>query len=204
MAKRKCSVANCDQDHEARGYCKKHYRANFPVEKCSVHGCENRKHSRGLCSTHSSRLYKRGSINADPLIESHGMNRTTEYNVWNGMRARCHNKNEACYPRYGGRGITVCEEWKNSFSSFFKDMGRAPAGCQIDRIDNEKGYSKENCRWVSPQENAQNRRSNKLSIDDVKMIRASSMSIYELAEQLQVNYSVVWNALRGRTWRNIT
>lgn len=81
------------------------------------------------------------------------------YNVWKGMKARCYNKNHRKYPRYGGRGITVCEEWINDFESFAywgMDNGYKK-GLQIDRIDNNSGYSKDNCRFVTQTENQRNK-----------------------------------------------
>lgn len=73
------------------------------------------------------------------------------------MINRCENKKHIRYHQYGGRGITVCDEWK-SFKKFVKDMGEKPVGMSLDRINNNKGYFKKNCRWATPKEQNMNRR----------------------------------------------
>ena len=81
------------------------------------------------------------------------------YGIWRGMISRCTNPNHKSYSDYGGRGISVCDRWVNSVDNFISDMGFRPSDKhQIDREDNDKGYSLENCRWVTATENARNKR----------------------------------------------
>lgn len=78
------------------------------------------------------------------------------YGVWQAMRDRCSNPNRKDYYRYGGRGISVCERWARSFEAFLEDMGEPPAGLTLDRIDNDAGYFKENCKWATRKEQVLN------------------------------------------------
>lgn len=96
----------------------------------------------------------------------HTKNRETTiiYRIWADMIQRCINPNSKNYLRYGGRGITVCRRWEDSFENFLEDMGEAPRGLQLDRINNDKGYCKENCRWATRKEQARNTRTNRLII----------------------------------------
>lgn len=91
--------------------------------------------------------------------QTHGMHKSSEYGSWDAMKGRCTNKNKSDYSYYGGRGITVCEKWMNSFEAFYEDMGPKPSKKHsIDRIDNDRNYEPGNCKWSTPEEQARNRR----------------------------------------------
>lgn len=99
----------------------------------------------------------------------HGQRRTKEYDVWCAMIARCNNKNNKAYFRYGEAGIDVSERWKNSFESFLEDMGPRPGNeYSLDRIDGTKGYSKENCRWATNSLQGYNQKLRKTNKSGVK------------------------------------
>lgn len=95
-------------------------------------------------------------------MTTHGKTGTRAYIIWKHIRQRCHNPKDAAFKDYGGRGITVCDRWRESFENFLADMGECPLGLEIDRIKNDKGYEPGNCKWSTKTENCRNRRSNRL------------------------------------------
>lgn len=156
---------------------------------CLISGCNNKYSAKGYCKKHYKRWWKYG----DPLYtkrERHGMQNTAEYISWYCMKNRCYNKNYIGYHRYGGRGITICDRWMKSFTAFLKDMGQRPfLKAQIDRIDNNKGYYKENCRWATPAQNSQNGSLIKLSIEIARNIRR----IYKTSGLSQKEIGLIYN-----------
>jgi hypothetical protein len=93
----------------------------------------------------------------------HGESKTRLYKLWTGMMQRCFNRKSPLFKRYGGRGISVCKKWW-SFPKFLADMGERPDGMSLDRIKNNRGYSKLNCRWATKLQQTNNTRSNRFII----------------------------------------
>lgn len=114
------------------------------------------------------------------------------YRIWSGMIDRCENANTPCFVNYGGRGISVCARWRESFKNFLADMGERPAGMSIDRIDNDGNYEPDNCRWASKTEQGRNKRSNRLV-----EFGGQRLTVPEWAEKL----SVPQYRLYGRLYR---
>jgi hypothetical protein len=87
-----------------------------------------------------------------------GRGQASIYKIWANIKQRCTNVDNPRYKDYGGRGITMCERWLNSFEEFYADVGDRPDGLTLDRIDNDKGYEPNNVRWVSRADNNRNSR----------------------------------------------
>jgi hypothetical protein len=98
----------------------------------------------------------------------HGLRKVSEYNVWAAIKQRCFNPKCKSYPIYGGRGITMCDDWRNSMQQFYEDMGPRPYGTTIDRIDVNGNYEPGNCRWATPKAQARNIRVQKNNLTGVK------------------------------------
>ena len=123
---------------------------------------------------------------------THNHTGTTEYNIWSGMVSRCTYPDGKYFPRYGGRGITVCERWLD-FSNFLADMGHRPSrSVTIDRIDNDGPYAPENCRWATWKEQENNRRNNR-----ILTIGGVSRTVSEWAHLNGVNPRTVFSRLRN-------
>lgn len=116
-----------------------------------------------LTGIKSNKVNSCGCVRKEKLISritKHNKSTTPEYTSWESMKHRCLNSNNKYYKNYGGRGITVCDEWL-TFEGFFKDMGNKPEkNFSLDRIDVNKGYYKDNCRWASRYTQDRNRRDN--------------------------------------------
>ena len=106
------------------------------------------------------------------------------------MVARCYRQSHPAWPWYGGRGIMVCERWRRSYQAFLADMGEAPPGLWLDRIDGSKGYEPGNCRWVTPSESAHNRRQRP----------QVPGSLRQLAQAAGIPYHVVYQRVRFGGW----
>lgn len=139
-------------------------------------GCLRRDSARALMTTHG------GSVGGGARW----------YQVWAGMIDRCNNPQSLRFHRYGGRGIGICERWRDP-RAFYDDMGDPPPGMTIERIDNDAGYSPENCRWATRKEQNNNRSTTRL-ID----FGGETLSAAAWAERLGITKATMYYRLR--TW----
>ena len=208
-----CKVKGCNSKHESLGYCHKHY-IRFkkygdplyvkPVEICKIEGCDLKSRASGYCQKH----YRRGYRHGNPLttkIETHDKSNSPEYYTWGAMKQRCYNPESKFYPRYGGRGITVCDRWNNSFTAFFEDMGLRPSPKhQIDRIYNDGNYEPGNCRWVTNEVNTRNRSTTKLNMikaEDIrKQYKVGNITQKELSKIYGISLITVNRIINNKQW----
>jgi len=122
-----------------------------------------------------------------------GLTHSPTYSSWRAMITRCERETNDNYKHYGGRGIKVCDRWRNSFEAFLKDMGERPEGTSIDRIDVDKNYEKENCRWATPKEQANNQRKKQTKGENMsaltenidKEIKKAKAQVKELEKEIK-------------------
>lgn len=138
------------------------------------------------------------------------------YNAWEGMKQRCHNPRNPRFPRYGGRGISVCERWRNSFAAFAEDMGPKPTPKHsVDRINNDGNYEPSNCRWATSREQYDNRdeaRGSRLpqalltEAGVYAIRRVWALKIFtssELAKWFGVTRAAIGSVTRRTSWRHV-
>lgn len=117
----------------------------------------------------------------------HGLCYEPEYNVWSKMKQRCTKPSESRYDRYGGRGISVCKEWMESFEQFYKDMGPRPSHHHsIDRINNDGNYEPSNCRWADFKTQANNK-----SINRFLTHNGETRTMSQWASFIGISYNVL-------------
>ena len=127
----------------------------------------------------------------------HGMARTRLYSEWNRMIQRCTNPRVDSYARYGGRGISVCQEWSEGFDSFYQwaILNNYTDDKTLDRIDYNGNYTPENCRWATFKQQANNKSSNKyITLND------TTKTLMEWCEDLNMPYQTVWRRLYRLGW----
>lgn len=122
-------------------------------------------------------------------MKRHYLRYSREYSIWSSMITRCTNPNADKYRFYGGLGISVCERWRD-FRNFYEDMGKAPEGFSIDRIDSSGNYEPSNCRWADQRTQAVNRKNQK--IYDFK---GESLTLPEICSKAGINYRTMRNRL---------
>ena len=129
--------------------------------------------------------------------QKHGMSNSKLYRVWNGMKNRCYCKNTKSYKDYGARGIDVCDEWKNSAESFISWAIKNGYSDEmtIERIDNGKGYSPDNCKWISKGEQTKNRRNCRTYTYNGK-----THVLSEWCKELNVDYKMIHNRINKLHW----
>ena len=127
------------------------------------------------------------------LFTTHGVSHTDEHKTWNRMKKRCYDDSDISFARYGGRNINVCDEWLNSFDKFLEDMGTRPSKQHsIDRIDNNLGYSKENCKWSTAKEQANNKENNRIIEHN-----GLSMTISQWGDRVNINTHTLYSRIKN-------
>lgn len=213
-----CSIEGCEKESYSKGFCRSHARINLlygdPLfmekkrkarpKECIIDGCNGKIQGYGYCPKH----YHRFKTNGDPLkvqIEQHGMGKTPEYSSWLNMKHRCYYEKHGSFHRYGGRGITVCPEWKNSFLAFYEYMGKKPnPKYELDRIDNGGNYEPGNCQWISHKDNSRKTSATKLNLEQVEEIKKiyskGNITAKAISEMYNVCDNTVNYILKGKCW----
>lgn len=174
---------------------------------CSVDGCSKKHEAKGFCAAHYQRRNRNSEEFLKPIQPRTGImvNNKRLFWVLHGMKARCYNLKCHGYERYGEKGISVCEEWRSSSTNFIKWAlaNGYREGLQIDRIDNTRGYSPDNCRWVDAKVQNRNRKSVRLSAEklpEIQELRRFGWSQQMIAEKYGCKQVAISRILLGQSW----
>jgi len=164
----------------------------------------NDAHWKCQCSCGTIRIIngaslRRGDTRSCGCLTQHGdsqpKNSSRTYLAWGNMKSRCLNANSPHYDKYGGRGIKICGRWTNSYKNFRQDMGTCPEGLTLERINNNKGYGPNNCKWGTRKEQSNNTRNNRLVAYSGK-----TQCVQAWADELNINYSTLSARLNYLRW----
>lgn len=174
------------------------YGRAFWVCKCGcpsgniviVDGAKLRNGETKSCGCYQAECRGKASI-------THGMTGTRLLREWDAMKRRCYNKNYHRYADHGGRGITVCDEWKNDSEAFCKwalENGYQD-GLELERVDNDGNYCPENCKWATKREQANNKRSS------IRVtIGGREQTLKQWCDEMNVDYKMVWQRVKKLGW----
>lgn len=167
---------------------------------CSVSNCTSPILRHGFCNKHMLRWKRHGDPTAGGrervLNMSERKDNMPEYRAWDHMIYRCTSVNCREYPRYGGRGIKVCDRWLKSFDDFLSDVGPRPSSSHsLDRVNNDGDYEPSNCRWATKREQANNKRNTRKVV-----YGGREVTIAELSEASGLKHSTIFMRIRRYGW----
>lgn len=147
-----------------------------------------------LCAINNGNTKSCGCLKLEsstkPKRLTHGLSKTRTYNIWAGMKKRCMKTSSISYQRYGGRGIKVCDRWEK-FENFYADMGEAPDGFSLERINNDGDYCQENCKWIPKDLQGLNKSTNVLLT-----ARGKTQPITEWAKEIGIGATTLFYRFR--------
>lgn len=197
---KECSIPDCHKPAVKRGWCNMHYIRVYmhgspdigrrERAECIVEGCHSKVQGHGYCPKHYTRLRRYGSIDrVNPHPTKHGFARSSIYLAWQSIKFRCLNPNSRSYYQYGGRGIKICQRWRDSFQAFYDDVGPKPSpDYSIDRVNTNLHYSCgkceeciangwiANCRWATRTQQSLNTRLRKTNKSGYRGVSRNSLN----------------------------
>lgn len=178
-----------DETRTAKGKLAWRCRCECGTERVVV-GTSLRRGASRSCGCWSSEVSSRTCVKR---CKTHGKTGTRAFRTWSAMLDRCRNQRSSNYPRWGQRGIRVCERWASSFENFYADMGDPPDGATLDRIDNDGDYCPDNCRWANGIEQSRNRP----GYNRMVTYCGVTATVAEWAQRTGLSYSTIWQRINA-------